>query len=92
MGQYFPIAIDQIKSKTYFIFFSINAVSLIVSIFIKSSPNSPALLGHVASVLRFGQVLTIYFPETKGKTLEDMDDLFGELLADPERDHEIATD
>lgn len=34
VGQYFPIAIDQIKSKTYFIFFSINAVSLIVSIFI----------------------------------------------------------
>ncbi|PVH74281.1 general substrate transporter [Cadophora sp. DSE1049] len=66
VGQYFPVAIDNIKSKTYFIFFSINIVSFIV--------------------------LAIFYPETKGRTLEQMDDLFGKLLSDPERDHAVLTD
>ncbi|KAL2059853.1 hypothetical protein VTL71DRAFT_10008 [Oculimacula yallundae] len=59
VGQYFPVAIDKIKSKTYFIFFSINIVSLMI--------------------------LAVYYPETKGRTLEEMDDLFGGNLLDPER-------
>lgn len=66
VGQYFPVAIDNIKSKTYFIFFSINIVSFIA--------------------------LAIFYPETKGRTLEQMDDLFGKLLSDPERDHTVMTD
>ncbi|KAG4434851.1 hypothetical protein IFR05_009669 [Cadophora sp. M221] len=66
VGQYFPVAIDRIKSKTYFIFFSINIVSFII--------------------------LALYFPETKGRTLEEIDELFGRLLSDPERDHTILSD
>jgi hypothetical protein len=30
--------------------------------------------------------LILFYPETKGKTLEEMDGLFGKLLGDPERD------
>ncbi len=54
VGQFFPVGIQNIGSKTYFIFFAINAASMII--------------------------MTIWYPETKGKTLEEMDGLFGKLL------------
>jgi hypothetical protein len=54
VGQFFPVGIQNIGSKTYFIFFAINAASMIIMI--------------------------IWYPETKGKTLEEMDGLFGKLL------------
>ena len=41
--------------------------------------------------LQLGKVLAIFYPETKGRTLEQMDDLFGKLLSDPERDHTVMT-
>jgi hypothetical protein len=54
VGQFFPVGIQNIGSKTYFIFFAINAASMIIMI--------------------------IWYPETKGKSLEEMDGLFGKLL------------
>jgi Sugar (and other) transporter len=54
VGQFFPVGIQNIGSKTYYIFFAINAASMIIMI--------------------------IWYPETKGKTLEEMDGLFGKLL------------
>ena len=30
------------------------------------------------------KVIAIFYPETKGKTLEEMDDLFGKLITDTE--------
>jgi hypothetical protein len=36
----------------------------------------------------FSQIMAIWYPETKGKTLEEMDGLFGKLLTDTEsHDH-----
>jgi len=54
VGQFFPVGIQNIGSKTYFIFFAINVASMIIMI--------------------------IWYPETMGKTLEEMDGLFGKLL------------
>jgi hypothetical protein len=54
VGQFFPVGIQNIGSKTYFIFFAINVASMIIMI--------------------------IWYPETKGKTLEEMDGLFGKLI------------
>ena len=56
VGQFFPVGIQNIGSKTYYIFFAINAASMIIMI--------------------------IWYPETKGKTLEEMDGLFGKLLTE----------
>ena len=54
VGQFFPVGIQNIGSKTYFIFFAINVASMVIMI--------------------------IWYPETKGKTLEEMDGLFGKLI------------
>jgi hypothetical protein len=54
VGQFFPVGIQNIGSKTYFIFFAINVASMVIMI--------------------------IWYPETMGKTLEEMDGLFGKLL------------
>lgn len=51
VGQFFPVAINNIGSKTYFIFFAINMACV--------------------------ALLAALYPETKGKTLEEMDHIFG---------------
>ena len=61
VGQFFPVGIQNIGSKTYFIFFAINVASMIIMI--------------------------IWYPETKGKTLEEMDGLFGKLIGDGDAEH-----
>ncbi|KUJ06685.1 general substrate transporter [Mollisia scopiformis] len=64
VGQFFPVAINNIGSKTYFIFFAINVACVVI--------------------------LATLYPETKGKTLEEMDTIFGKSnLEDHEtHDHE----
>ncbi|KAK6543613.1 hypothetical protein TWF694_000355 [Orbilia ellipsospora] len=49
--QIWPIGIHNIGSKTYYIFFAFNAISILL--------------------------IYLYYPETKGKTLEELDELFG---------------
>ncbi|KAF3908984.1 hypothetical protein ABW20_dc0107466 [Dactylellina cionopaga] len=48
--QIWPVGIHNIGSKTYYIFFAFNAVSILL--------------------------IYLYYPETKGKTLEELDELF----------------
>ena len=66
VGQFFPVGIQNIGSKTYFIFFAINVASMIIMI--------------------------IWYPETMGKTLEEMDGLFGKLLTDTESRGHVTKD
>jgi len=54
VGQFFPVGIQNIGSKTYFVFFCINISAM--------------------------AIILIWYPETKGKTLEEMDGLFGKLI------------
>jgi len=53
-SQVWPVGIDRIGSKTYFVFMSFNFVCI--------------------------PIIALLFPETKGRALEDMDDLFREKL------------
>jgi len=49
--QIWPVGIANIGSKTYFIFFSFNIVSILL--------------------------IYVFYPETKGRSLEDIDEYFG---------------
>lgn len=52
--QFWPVGIQRIGSRTYFVFFAVNLVGILL--------------------------VALCFPETKGKRLEEMDDLFGGRL------------
>ncbi|KAF3937840.1 hypothetical protein ABW19_dt0207195 [Dactylella cylindrospora] len=59
--QIWPVGIEKIGSKTYYIFFAFNVVSI--------------------------WLIYLYYPETKGKSLEELDGLFGgqEAITESER-------
>ncbi|KAI9683923.1 MAG: hypothetical protein M1829_004258 [Trizodia sp. TS-e1964] len=64
VAQIWPVAFQNIGSKTYFIFMATNFASMII--------------------------LIIFYPETKGKTLEEMDNLFEKNKDDAEQGDGIA--
>lgn len=85
VGQFFPVAIQNIGSKTYFIFFCINVSCVVVCTCI--------LLGEASTNIRY-QILATVYPETKGKSLEEMDTIFGKSgfesrqIHDHDHDHD----
>ncbi|KAE8446081.1 hypothetical protein EG329_012589 [Mollisiaceae sp. DMI_Dod_QoI] len=69
VGQFFPVAIQNIGSKTYFIFFAINVACVVI--------------------------LAVCYPETKGKSLEQMDSVFRKTsssLDEEDHHHHKASD
>jgi hypothetical protein len=73
-----PISISKIGSKTYWIFFAFNAsfVPVMVRPFLQSwaSRNGIANL-----LLLFDRPQYYFYPETSGKTLEEVDALFAQM-------------
>jgi len=72
VAQVWPIGIDQIGPKIYFFFMAVNLVCV---------PVSCPPVAHDTALLNPTQIIYILYPETKGRSLEDMDSLFGRASA-----------
>lgn len=75
MAQVWPVGIDTIGSKIYFFFMAVNFICIPVSfdtaglnVYLLASPDIP------------NQIIVLFYPETKGRPLEDMDMLFNEAI------------
>lgn len=69
VAQVWPVGIDRIGSKIYFFFMAINVVCVPVCI-------SDHVSGRRIHMIADPQTIYLFYPETKGLALEDMDALF----------------
>ena len=87
VAQIWPVGIHSIGSNIYFFFLAVNLICIPVWQFFFFNIFSPCLEQFLTSPLL--QIIYAFYPETKGRALEDMDDLFGKItpLDRPVVDH-----
>lgn len=79
VNQIWPVLTDSIRFRLYWVMLGFNVVSL-VSLGLRQSLNVPLLTRDCPTAHFIPQCLVYAFwPETKGRSLEQMDSLFGEV-------------
>lgn len=78
VAQIWPVGVDRLGSNVYFFFMAVNLACIPVS---PVPPQSPPRFVCSAPIILTSarQIIYMFYPETKGVSLEDMDELFGRL-------------